>query len=82
MKLYLTEQASKQFCKLKKNDQIKISRRIEIISTNPYTGKRLKGKLQGLFSLRAWPYRIIYQISKKTKAIYLVCIEHRQGVYR
>ena len=39
---------------------------IETLETNPYQGKRLKGKLAGDYSLRTGNYRIIYTIYKNT----------------
>jgi mRNA-degrading endonuclease RelE of RelBE toxin-antitoxin system len=41
----------------------------------------LGGKLKGCYSLRAWPYRIIYQIIKKSLYVAVIRILHRQGAY-
>lgn len=51
------------------------------LSRNPYAGKRLEGQLRDFYSLRVWPYRIIYQIINKELIIFVVQIKHRQGVY-
>lgn len=82
MKIELSTRARKQFLKLSQDNQQKVARKIDILSVDPFMGKKLSGKFQSLYSLRAWPYRIIYQINKKVNIIYLVAIEHRQGVYK
>lgn len=51
------------------------------LSKNPYIGKRLEGQLRDFYSLRVWPYRIIYQVFNKELIIFVAQIKHRQGVY-
>ena len=40
------------------------------------------GKLKEEYSMRAWPYRILYSINMKRKLISIEIIQHRQGVYK
>ena len=54
---------------------------IDAIKIRPYIGKKLKGKFSGAFSLRVWPYRIIYTIDKSKITVIILDIGHRQGVY-
>ncbi|HLB61042.1 MAG TPA: type II toxin-antitoxin system RelE/ParE family toxin [Patescibacteria group bacterium] len=79
MKLYYKPIALKQLRKLQKSDQKKLIRKLELLISDPYVGKQLKGEFTGLYSLRAWPYRIIYQIEDKTLVVY--SISQRQGAY-
>lgn len=79
MQLEYKPQAVKQLKKLPINEKKKVIRKLELLSTDPYVGKALKGELEGLYSIRAWPYRIVYQITKSSIIIY--SIAHRQGVY-
>ena len=51
------------------------------LGKNPYLGKPLKGDLEGKFSLRIWPYRIIYQVYEKKLVVCIISIAHRQGAY-
>lgn len=51
------------------------------LSKNPYIGKRLEGQLRDFYSLRVWPYRIIYQIINKELMVFVIQIKHRQGAY-
>ena len=70
----------KQLKKIPKSGQRKILRKIEVLAEDPHAGKTLQGELRGFFSIRAWPYRIIYQI--EGKRIIVVSVAHRKEVYR
>ncbi len=79
MNLEYKPQAVKQLKKLPKMAVKKIIRKLELLLTEPLIGKQLKGEMEGLRSLRAWPYRIIYEVKSNSVVIY--SIAHRQGVY-
>lgn len=70
----------KQLKKIPKIELRKIIRKLEILSEDSYSGKPLQGEYRGLFSLKAWPYRIIYEIKKN--GILIFSIKHRQGSYK
>lgn len=70
----------KQLKKIPKIEQRKIARKIETLAEDPYGGKLLQGEYEGFLSVKAWPYRIIYQIKKNRILIY--SIKHRQGSYK
>ena len=57
--------AQKQFRKLTLQQQKKIGQGLEYLKADPFVGKKLRGDLKGQYSLRVWPYIIIYQIIKK-----------------
>ncbi len=53
------------------------------ISANPYLGKKLLGKLDGLYSARVTrKYRVIYQISSDKSTVLILNISHRKESYR
>ena len=52
------------------------------LSKDPFVGKRLEGKLSDFYSLRVWPYRIVYQVIHEQLIVFVVQIKHRQGVYK
>lgn len=79
--LYLTS-SQKQLAKLPKHEQVKVIKVIRKLANDPYVGKPLAGSLRGLFSARAWPYRIIYRFIKQKKVVVVETIEHRQEVYK
>jgi len=80
MKLDLTSRARKQLKKIPKREQKKIIHKLESLSQDSHSGKALEREYKGMYSLRAWPYRIIYLL-KKDKVI-VVSIAPRQGIYK
>lgn len=80
MEIFYLPTSQKQLKRLPKNQQIKVLRIIDRLSADPDTGKSLKGKLSGLHSAKAWPYRIIYRFIKGK--IIIETIQHRQGAYK
>lgn len=80
MRVVYSSTAAKKILRLPPPERKKILRRIYQLSLDPCSGKKLKGKLEGLWSFRAWPYRIIYQI--ESKELHIVAVDHRQGVYK
>ena len=79
MLLNYKPEAVKQLEKLSISEKKKVVKKLELLSKNPYSGKVLKGELEGLRSLRAWPYRIIYEI--KNKSLIILSVAHRQSAY-
>lgn len=80
MQIEYKPQVIKQLKKLPVSEKKKVIRKLELLAMDPLTDRSLKGELGGLYSLRAWPYRIIYEIKKDEIIIYSVA--HRQGVYK
>jgi len=60
--------------------QVRILREINILKTNPYVGKPLRGEWKGIYSLRIGDYRAFYQIKKNE--VFLLVVGHRKRVYR
>jgi len=71
----------KKLLKIPKPHRKRIAAAIDGLAVNPFAGKKLYGELLGTFSLRIWPYRIIYQINKQQIIITILDIGHRQGIY-
>jgi mRNA-degrading endonuclease RelE of RelBE toxin-antitoxin system len=61
-------------------EQKKVLQKLLYLQENPFMGKQLKGELAGLRSLRAWPYRIIYELLGQK--ITVVSVAHRRDVYK
>lgn len=81
-KLVLSKTSEKEFEKLPKVEKKKVLKKLKSIQLSPLLGKPLTGELKSLYSVRAWPYRIIYELIKDDKTIVVHKIQHRQGVYR
>lgn len=80
MKIVYSSLAAKKILRLPASERKKVLRRVHQLGSGQTAGKKLKRKLDGLLSFRAWPYRIIYQAKNKT--LFVVTVEHRQGVYK
>jgi mRNA interferase RelE/StbE len=59
--------------------QVRILREINVLKTNPYVGKPLRGEWKGIYSLRIGDYRVLYQI--KEEKVYLLVVGHRKRIY-
>ena len=81
MKVFVTPQAEKQLSKLPSSYQVKVKKRLQYLSKNPFAGKKLVGELKNKWSMKVWPYRIIYIINQN-RQIWIVSVLHRQGVYK
>lgn len=81
-KVYFTPNTQKILSKLKDK---KLEKRVRAakskLEQNPFAGKKLTGKLEGQYSLRLWPYRIVYVVTSGKYAI-ITDIGHRKDVYR
>jgi mRNA-degrading endonuclease RelE of RelBE toxin-antitoxin system len=80
--LVLTKASEKDFEKLPNVERKKVYKKLKVIELNPLMGKPLAGELKSFYSISAWPYRIIYEFSKKDGKLIIHKIEHRQGVYK
>lgn len=81
-KVEFAKKARKHLLELPKSYQTRIRNRIDILASNPLSGKPLQGDHEGLFSLRVWPYRIIYKIIQQKLIIEVIEIKHRQSAYK
>lgn len=80
-KLFLTNTFQKKFRKVPNNVQARIEEALEVISRDPFAGKKLMGDLEGEYSYRIGRYRIIYFMDEKQN-IWIETVSHRKEVYR
>ncbi len=80
--LYFKNTAVKSIEKLPEKERGKVRAVLESLADNPHTGKKLSGEYRGFYSVRAWPYRIMYTIIKKELVILVVDVAHREDVYK
>lgn len=73
--------AQRELNKLPKDEYYKVLVALTTIAKDPFSGKKLKGKLKSQWSVRVWPYRIIYSIYKSKSLVIVIKIGHRKGVY-
>lgn len=82
MEIGYSRLAQKSLRKFPKSKQYQLIQKISLLKNNPLAGKKLKGELRNFYSLRIWPYRLLYGIDPKANLIKIHKIEHRQGVYK
>lgn len=80
--LILKPRAKKELANLEDIDRIKARVVLEAILKNPFSGKKLSGELPNQYSMRAWPFRIVYEIRKNELIILVLRIRHRKDAYR
>jgi len=73
--------AEKELEKIENKDRKRILEALWHLSADPFLGKKLAGEYHGYYSLRVWPYRIIYTVLRKKLLVVVIKIGHRQGVY-
>lgn len=77
----LERKAQKQLNKIPLKYKKKIQHAIDYLAQDPFSGKKMHGEYQGRYTLRVWPYRVIYRIEKKKVLVIVLAISHRQAVY-
>ncbi len=77
----ISPKARKELLKIPNRNRERIVFALIHLQEEPFSGKSLKGKFEGFYSLRSWPYRIIYSINKSELLVWVIHIGHRQGVY-
>ncbi len=78
----LRKRAEKELKKIPPRDQQRILVALASLEENPFIGKKLDGKLLGIYSCRVWPYRVLYRIFNNLLLVVVINIDHRQGVYQ
>ena len=81
-KILLARNAERELDKAPQVVRQKVVAMFEALGENPYAGKALNGELAGLRSLKAWPYRVIYQIVEYKLVVHILRIRHRKDAYR
>ena len=81
-RLLITKKAERNLNHLPESYRARIGETLRDLCTDPFRGKKLSGKKAGQYSVRVWPYRIIYRVEKKKLVIIVIDIDHRQGVYK
>ena len=55
---------------------------LERLKSKPYSGKRLRGELEGLFSLRIGSMRAVYGVDADKKVVVVLAIGQRGDIYK
>jgi mRNA interferase RelE/StbE len=76
------KKVQKELKKIDSHYQKKIRIAFLALAGDPHIGKKLEGNYEGQWSLRVWPYRIIYEIHERKLIVLIIRVGHRQGVYK
>lgn len=79
MQVLLSKNAAKEYIRLPKRERVKISKKLELLENSPLAGIPLSGGFKGIYSLRVWPHRILYEINISKDKLEIHKITHRQG---
>lgn len=79
--LKIKSKARKNLSNIQEDYRSRIIAALDEIVLNPFAGKKLSGKRNGQYSVRVWPYRIIYIVKKMELLVLIIDIDHRQGIY-
>lgn len=79
-KIFVPSSAKKSLSKIPLPWKERLAKAIDLLEENPYMGEKMTGQLSNCRKIRIWPYRIVYQISKKEGFIKILEIEHRGNV--
>lgn len=78
----LAKRAKRSLSQLNKGTRVRVILAMDELARSPHYGKKLAGRYAGSWSLRVWPYRIIYQIYKRELMVLVIDVGHRQNVYK
>ena len=78
----IKKKAEKDIDGLSKKEQSRVLAALDVLRENPFAGKKLHGEHEGAWSLRVWPYRIVYTIERSIITVTVVAIGQRKDVYR
>jgi len=80
--LKIKPKAEKKLDTLGDKDYARAIQILSAIKEDPFSGKKLHGKHKEEYSVRVWPFRIIYKIYKYEFLISVVKFDHRKDVYK
>jgi mRNA interferase RelE/StbE len=83
-RILVTNRFEKDFKKLPKGVQNRISEILALLERNPFAFEVLSGELRGMRKVRIGDYRIIYRIDSEdeSKVVRLLFVAHRRSVYK
>lgn len=80
-KLRIPDETAAVVRSLHPNLKRKIKSALQVILTDPQTGKALKDELEGLRNFRVGKFRIIYRIRHKEEIVEIIAIGPRKNIY-
>lgn len=78
----IREKAEKDLLKIPLPWQERIRDAIDVLELDPFYGEKMWGEFANCRKIKVWPYRIIYEIKKKERIIYICRLDNRSHVYK
>jgi len=78
----LSRNASRTLGKATPAMRRRITAALERLKSRPYSGQRLRGELEGLFSLRIGGMRAVYGLDTKKNAVVVLAVGPRGDIYK
>lgn len=80
--IVLSRHASRTLEKATPTARRRIVAALERLGSKPYSGKTLRGELEGLFSLRIGGMRAVYEVDTKKNIVVVFAIGPRGDIYK
>jgi len=80
--IVLSRNASRTLEKATPTARRRIITALERLRSKPYSGKTLRGELEGLFSLRIGNMRAVYGVDTKENIVVVLAIGPRGDIYK
>jgi len=77
----LTKSFLRELKKIPEDTRSRILRAVDDILTNPFSGVKLQGELEGRWRWRVGKYRIVYIIDQTSQIVVLLDVGLRKAVY-
>jgi mRNA interferase RelE/StbE len=75
--------AEKQIRKLRREDQVRVLRTIQLLATDPTPpGSRKVRGYEDVFRIRVGTHRVLYRVAGRRLLIIILKIGHRRDIYR
>lgn len=81
-RIVIPKKEQKDLSKIDVRYKNRIERTIGLLVDKPLSGKKISGLHKHRYTIRVWPYRIVYEVDKRRKIVLIIRIGHRQGVYK
>jgi mRNA interferase RelE/StbE len=82
-RLLVAAPAARELERLPEKAAAAVVESFQAIAADPHRmGKRLRFELEGLWSARRGPYRVLYRLEEEQRIVTVVAVGHRADVYR
>lgn len=78
--VFVPEKVYKEIREIPLPWRTRVSKVIELLSKNPFLGKKMRGEFEGQRKIRIWPYRLMYRVEKGKRSIFIVSVKHRGSI--